>query len=185
MRCLRAVQRCSCWLVLLDRRGRPEAAARAGPDWKNSLFSFVLIIVPSGAPSSIAAATGMPCRLKASTGANAQQGFPQQKCPCKRSLQHTVLTGRMPCTAALPRAAVREAKPAPVRAVVFFVWLAPAVGRDFSWAVVAVAALLFAGSLAFLLCTALLDPGFVPRDPPDEVEMGCGLSGVTLGFGLG
>ncbi|KAK9819184.1 hypothetical protein WJX81_007202 [Elliptochloris bilobata] len=74
-----------------------------GPDWKNSLFSFVLIIVPS---------------------------------------------------------------------VVFFVWVAPAVGRDFSWAVVAVAALLFAGSLAFLLCTALLDPGFVPRDPPDDVEMG-------------
>ena len=62
-----------------------------------------------------------------------------------------------------------------MRAAVFFVWLAPAIGRDFSWAVVAVAALLFAGSLAFLLCTALLDPGFVPRDPPDEVEMGCGL----------
>lgn len=59
------------------------------------------------------------------------------------------------------------------RAVVFFVWLAPAVGRDFSWAVVAVAALLFAASLAFLLATALSDPGFVPRDPPDEAEMGC------------
>lgn len=66
--------------------------------------------------------------------------------------------------------------------MVFFVWLAPAVGRDFSWAVVAVAALLFAGSLAFLLCTALLDPGFVPRDPPDEVEMGCGLSDTCVEF---
>lgn len=59
------------------------------------------------------------------------------------------------------------------RVVVFFIWLAPAIGRDFSWAVVAVVALLFSASLAFLLATALLDPGFVPRDPPDDVEMGC------------
>jgi len=72
------------------------------------------------------------------------------------------------------------------RAVVFFVWLAPAVGRDFSWAVVAVAALLFAASMAFLLATALSDPGFVPRDPPDEAEMGyaprsCWLSSAQAG----
>lgn len=41
--------------------------------------------------------------------------------------------------------------------------VAPELGQHISWAVVAVSAVLVAFSLTMLLCTALRDPGFIPR----------------------
>lgn len=55
---------------------------------------------------------------------------------------------------------------------VFFGFLAPDLGRDYSWAVVGVTGALVAASLACLCTTAFMDPGFIPRSREDE-EIGC------------
>ena len=59
------------------------------------------------------------------------------------------------------------------RAGVFFGFLAPNLGRDYSWAVVAVTAALVAASLACLCTTAFMDPGFIPRNREVDAELGC------------
>jgi hypothetical protein len=50
---------------------------------------------------------------------------------------------------------------------VFFGFLADDLGRNFSWVVVAIAGVLVLLSMAFLLTTACMDPGFIPRDSED------------------
>lgn len=42
------------------------------------------------------------------------------------------------------------------------------IGDSISWAPVAVIGAAALASLALLLTTAFMDPGFVPRDPPEE-----------------
>ncbi|KAK9823357.1 hypothetical protein WJX72_002144 [[Myrmecia] bisecta] len=55
---------------------------------------------------------------------------------------------------------------------VFFAFVAPHIGRDISWAVVAVIGVNVVVSVITLLITALLDPGFIPRKPLDDTELG-------------
>lgn len=54
----------------------------------------------------------------------------------------------------------------------FFAFLAPDLGRDFSWAVPALTAALVAVSLACLCVTAFMDPGFIPREHDVDLELG-------------
>ena len=57
--------------------------------------------------------------------------------------------------------------------VVFFILVAPYLGRHVSWALVALSAVLVGFVLAMLATTALRDPGFYPRSPPSsDVEYG-------------
>ena len=57
--------------------------------------------------------------------------------------------------------------------VVFFIFVAPYLGRHVSWALVALSAVLVCLVLAMLAATALRDPGFYPRSPPSgDVEYG-------------
>lgn len=48
---------------------------------------------------------------------------------------------------------------------IFLGMVAPELGQHISWSVVAISAVLVAISLTMLLCTALRDPGFIPRSP--------------------
>lgn len=57
-------------------------------------------------------------------------------------------------------------------AALFFAKLAAPLGRDFSWAVVAIAGVLLLLSLAFLFTTAFMDPGFIPRVDEADIETG-------------
>jgi len=43
------------------------------------------------------------------------------------------------------------------------------IGEDISWAVIAIVAALTVTSIGLLCATAFVDPGFVPRDPEDDV----------------
>lgn len=51
--------------------------------------------------------------------------------------------------------------------------VAPELGENISWSVVAISALLIAISLSMLLCTALRDPGYIPRSPYLEETRYC------------
>ena len=56
---------------------------------------------------------------------------------------------------------------------IYFGFLAPDNGANQSWAVPAIIAALAAASIALLLTTALMDPGFLPRnDDPVDTELG-------------
>ena len=57
---------------------------------------------------------------------------------------------------------------------IFMGFEANKIGRDVSWGVIALIGVLSLISIALLFTTAFMDPGFVPRDPEDEVERGCG-----------
>lgn len=46
------------------------------------------------------------------------------------------------------------------------------IGQDISWAVIASVGALTVISLALLFATAFIDPGFIPRDPKEDVEEG-------------
>ena len=49
-------------------------------------------------------------------------------------------------------------------------FIAPDEGRDISWAIVAVIAATFVITVACLLTTSLMDPGFIPRQHVGEVD---------------
>jgi palmitoyltransferase ZDHHC9/14/18 len=51
---------------------------------------------------------------------------------------------------------------------VLLAWVAPYMGRMVSWALLAISCVLPAASMAFLLLTACVDPGVLPRQAPDE-----------------
>lgn len=53
---------------------------------------------------------------------------------------------------------------------IFFGFVAPKVGPNISWALVAVVAAELVLALIFLGLTALRDPGFFPRDDPNRPE---------------
>ena len=53
---------------------------------------------------------------------------------------------------------------------IFFGFVAPKVGRNVSWALVAVVAVELVLAMVFLALTALRDPGFFPRDDPNRPE---------------
>ena len=56
---------------------------------------------------------------------------------------------------------------------IYFGFIASDNGHDQSWAVPAIVAALTAASIALLLTTACLDPGFLPRnDDPIDTELG-------------
>ncbi|KAK9905979.1 hypothetical protein WJX75_010025 [Coccomyxa subellipsoidea] len=55
---------------------------------------------------------------------------------------------------------------------VFFGLVAPDLAREFSWVVVAFAIVLAVLCLGFLFTTAFMDPGFIPHDQPDDMELG-------------
>ena len=56
---------------------------------------------------------------------------------------------------------------------IYFGFIAPDNGANNSWAVPAIIAVLGAASIGMLLTTALLDPGFLPRnDDPVDTELG-------------
>lgn len=56
---------------------------------------------------------------------------------------------------------------------IYFGFIAPDNGPNQSWAVPAVIAVLVVASVALLLVTALMDPGFVPRNTnPKDAELG-------------
>ncbi|KAL4518635.1 hypothetical protein Ndes2437B_g00724 [Nannochloris sp. 'desiccata'] len=60
-----------------------------------------------------------------------------------------------------------------VPSVIYFVFVAPYLGRNISWACVAVAAVLVAFVFLTLGMTAFRDPGFIPRSPlNNDVEFG-------------
>lgn len=64
---------------------------------------------------------------------------------------------------------------------VYFGFVAPDNGRNQSWAVPALVGALLLASVALLLVTALLDPGFVPRNTnPKDAELGYGQLCHTL-----
>ncbi|CAL8472070.1 g11612 [Coccomyxa elongata] len=55
---------------------------------------------------------------------------------------------------------------------VFFGLVAPHLIHEFTWVPVAFAIVLAVLCLAFLFVTAFMDPGFIPRDQPDDLEIG-------------
>ena len=56
---------------------------------------------------------------------------------------------------------------------VYFGFIAPDNGRDQSWAVPVIVAVLLIAAVTLLLMTALIDPGFVPRNnDPRDAELG-------------
>ena len=55
---------------------------------------------------------------------------------------------------------------------IWLAFIAPDVGRDISWAIVAVTGANIVAALAMLLTTAFLDPGFIPRQDPDNADLG-------------
>ena len=64
---------------------------------------------------------------------------------------------------------------------VYFAFIAPDNGRNYSWAIPAVVAALLLVSVALLLVTAVLDPGFVPRNTnPNDAELGCAESSALM-----
>lgn len=60
-----------------------------------------------------------------------------------------------------------------IPSAVYFVFVAPYLGRHISWGFVGAAAALVAFVLLMLVMTAFRDPGFIPRSPPNsDVEYG-------------
>lgn len=59
--------------------------------------------------------------------------------------------------------------------------VAPELGEHISWSVVAVSAVLVALSLTMLLCTALRDPGYIPRSAYlEETRCVCTIKCTTI-----
>lgn len=55
---------------------------------------------------------------------------------------------------------------------VFFGFEGKRIGEDISWAVIVIIGILTILSLGLLYATAFIDPGFIPRDPPEDIEDG-------------
>ena len=63
-------------------------------------------------------------------------------------------------------------------AVIFMIFVAPWLGQHLSWALFVISILIILATLAMLFATALVNPGFLPRDldsSEEDLEWGCAL----------